>query len=142
MRITIKMRNQFVRNKIATDNKWLFRAIEVIFSRQTADEQATDTTRHENGIGFNGVDAEIMSSFARQIIRWKRGEVKYNCPLSPKQLTIAKKKMPKYASQIIEVSNSEQLDKMVEASVPNPMPLDFGNEAERQLVQTEMELDK
>jgi hypothetical protein len=43
-------------------------------------------------MGFNGVDAEILTSFAVQIKRFNR--------LSPKQIEIARKKMGKYARQL------------------------------------------
>jgi methionine synthase I (cobalamin-dependent) len=113
--VTKNQRMGFVRNKIRTNTQWLFRAIEVIYSHQTEDEKMSDSTRHDNGIGFNGVDAEILSSFARQIASWKIDNKGYNCPLSPKQLSIAFKKMPKYAGQIIRVSDHDKLDKIIEA---------------------------
>ena len=128
MKISQSKRITFVKEKIRTDNRWLFRAIIVIYSKQTADEQATDCTRHENGVGFSGCDAEILSSFARHILRWNNGERKYPSPLSAKQIALARKKMPKYAGQIIESSDSEALDKMVEAAQPNELALDFGKD--------------
>ena len=80
------------KKKIATDKRWATRALIVIYEKQTEDEKAIGTTKHHNQVGFNGVDSEILSSFAEQI---KRGR-----SLSPKQRTILHKKMPKYASQL------------------------------------------
>jgi hypothetical protein len=39
----------------------LYRAASMLFDRQTADEQRTDSTRMDNGIGFNSADAGYMS---------------------------------------------------------------------------------
>jgi hypothetical protein len=83
--------------------EWTARALEVIFERQTADEQDSGQTTHENGIGFNGLDAEILSSFAKQVKRWKgtpEGQRRFPVPLSEKQLNIARRKMAKYAGQL------------------------------------------
>lgn len=45
------------------------RALLVLFERQTADEQTSEHTRHKNGRGFTAFDAEIFSSFAKQVQR-------------------------------------------------------------------------
>lgn len=89
---TKKARIAHIREQIATKPAWALRALSVIYANQTADEQATQQTKHENGIGFTGADAEILTSFAQQYER--RGS------LSPKQMTILHKRMPKYAKQL------------------------------------------
>ena len=73
------------------------RGLLAIYARQTADEQAAESTSHLNGIGFNGVDAPILSSFAKQLRarNW----------LSEKQLTLARRKMTKYAGQLARIAN-------------------------------------
>lgn len=85
---------------LATNEKALLRAIVKIFENQTTDEQISETTHHDNGIGFTGCDAHILSSFAKQI--QKRGF------LSPKQMVIAKRKMPKYWKQIQKLIKEKQ----------------------------------
>lgn len=72
-----------------------------LWQRQTSDEQAAQTTGYDNGIGFNGTDAMILSSFAEQINKGRT--------LSPKQLTIAFKKLPKYSKQIISEITADKL---------------------------------
>lgn len=88
-----------IRTNLATDARWAIRAIEVLFSYQTANEQAFKHTGEMNGKGFNKIDAPILSSFAEQIAKRKRD----NNPtlLSEKQLAIAYKKLPKYCKQIL-----------------------------------------
>jgi len=75
------------------------RAILVLYSRQTADEQITKSTSNENGMGFNSTDAGILSSFALQIqdSGYPKGK-----RLSPKQMAIARNKVQKYTRQLIE----------------------------------------
>ena len=91
----------YVKNQLATNPAWATRAIVKLWQRQTADEQATQSTGQDNGIGFNGTDAFILSSFAEQINKGRT--------LSPKQLAIAFKKLPKYSKQIISEIPTEKL---------------------------------
>ncbi|NBU04205.1 MAG: hypothetical protein EBT60_07875 [Bacteroidetes bacterium] len=91
----------YVKNQLATNPAWATRAIVKLWQRQTADEQATQSTGQDNGIGFNGTDAFILSSFAEQINKGRT--------LSPKQLAIAFKKLPKYSKQIISEIPAEKL---------------------------------
>jgi len=89
---TIKGRVGMLKNDLAEDADLAVWALLYIYSFQTASEQAVGDTYEDNGVGFSGVDAEILSSFAEQ---WKKRE-----SLSPKQLEILHKKMGKYAKQI------------------------------------------
>lgn len=68
-------------------------ALNRIYAEQTVDEQAVQRTCDLNKVGFTGVDGEILSSFAEQY--------RANGSLSPKQLILTQKKMPKYAKQLI-----------------------------------------
>lgn len=88
-----------IKVNVATKQAWAERAIVALFERQTADEQAVSATRENNKIGFNGVDAEILSSFAKQVL-WGR-------KLSEKQLAIAFKKLPKYAKQLATIAEEK-----------------------------------
>jgi hypothetical protein len=72
------------------------RAVAALYERQTAYEKDAKVTKEDNKVGFNGVDAEILSSFAEQFKR--RGF------LTPKQLVIARRKMPKYRKQLAEIA--------------------------------------
>ena len=90
---------EFIKEKLITDQRWLMRGIVAIFEKQTWDEQQTEQTTEHNGVGFNGIDAELMSSFAKQI---QRGRV-----LSTKQLAFAQKKMPKYAGQLLHIAKEK-----------------------------------
>ena len=91
-----------IRAKLDESNRWLQRGLLRIYAEQTLDEQATGTTHASNGVGFNGVDAEILSSFAEQLQKrnWPEGR-----DLSEKQLAIARKKMLKYSKQLAMFAN-------------------------------------
>jgi len=101
VKITKKLIKGFIRMKLATNDAWALRALRVIYSRQTADEQETGTTCHSNNVGFSGIDAEFLTSLANQY--QNRGS------LSFKQLKILHKIMPKYWRQILEMSDVEKV---------------------------------
>lgn len=87
------------RAALATNPAWAHRALVVLHDRQTRDEQETRTTETHNGVGFTGIDAEILSSFAEQV---KRGHT-----LSPKQLAVAHRRLPKYAAQLWRIAQEK-----------------------------------
>ena len=88
-----------IREKLATDIRWLIRGLIAIFDRQTADEQQSDQTNHNNSVGFNGTDAPFMSIMAR---RAKEGK-----PFSEKQIACIRKAMLKYAGQLHKISQGK-----------------------------------
>ena len=92
-----------IRNLINTNDKFIGTAIVKIFEQQTIDEQSCDETQENNGVGFNGVDAPILSSFAKFYMK--------NGYLSTKQIAIARKKMPKYSKQVCGLANAWELAK-------------------------------
>jgi hypothetical protein len=70
----------------------LKRAAQMIFSRQTPDEQDSGDTRWLNGRGFNGRDGD----FGKRIATW-RGDI------TLRMANGAKKMLRKYAGQIAEM---------------------------------------
>ena len=93
---TKKERVSFIREKLAISPQWAVRGMVKIFEYQTESEKISELTKEQNGVGFNGVDAEILSSFVKQVSKGRT--------LSPKQLSIVYKKMPKYAGQLESIS--------------------------------------
>ena len=91
-----------LRHRIASNDRWALRTLMRIYQNQTADEQCREATIERNGIGFTGPDAEIMTSFARQYQR--RG-----C-LSPKQMIILRRRIPAYARQIVQGSDTTRIE--------------------------------
>lgn len=92
-----------VKFNIATNQAWLERAIQVIYELQTADEKNAGETKHYNNVGFNGADARTLSYYAQWINSGKH--------LSGKHLLKARRLMPKYAGQVLEIINNFQKTK-------------------------------
>lgn len=90
---------EIIKNRLLTDNAWLYRGILAIYQHQTLDEKLDGITKEDNGIGFNGADAIILSSFAQQLILKKY--------LTDKQCAIARKKMLKYSGQLLNIIKSK-----------------------------------
>lgn len=106
-----------IRAKIQTSDKMVERSLLKLYARQTADEQASQGTHHENGQGFNGTDAFILSSFAEWIIKGQAKNIPEGKRLSAKQREIARKKLLKYAGQLLEEAESAGSDKQVQMSL-------------------------
>jgi hypothetical protein len=92
---------------LETNNGFLCRSVVKIWNRQTTDEKICKGTSHENGRGFNGTDANILSSFAEYYVT--KGYLTKN------QLELARKKMKKYAKQLTIVANELEATKQPKA---------------------------
>ena len=98
----------YIQNKIRTDVRWTIRTIEILFNRQTSDEQRYGQTYVRNGRGFNGRDSELFTSFYHQIQKRRKvvssgGQlINFQTLLSEKQLEISQKHLPKYWGQVLE----------------------------------------
>ena len=82
---------------LETDDRMVLRGMVAIYKKQTDDEQMAHQTIEDNGVGFNGFDAEILTSFAEQVIEGRR--------LSAKQFDIARRRIMKYAGQLADIAN-------------------------------------
>jgi len=87
-----------IRELVQTNDKVLYGALRNLYNEQTADEQRAGDTEHNNGVGFNGADAKIMSSFAEFLN--KTGF------LTTKQKAVARKKLVKYNKQLTRLANA------------------------------------
>ena len=87
-----------IKNLIQSNDKVLYGALKKLYACQTNDEQVDGETKEQNGIGFNGVDAPILSSFCEFLN--KTGF------LTPKQKIIARKKLIKYNRQLTRLANA------------------------------------
>lgn len=87
---------QGLKSQIARNNNQAVKALLTIYRNQTYEEQTVQETIEDNGIGFNGTDAEFCSSLAENYLRFHR--------LSDKQYNSLRKVMQKYAGQLITQS--------------------------------------
>lgn len=125
--ITKKEIEQFVRNKLATDDLWAKKALLLIYSRQTPDEQSSGHTIINNSVGFTGCDSEYLSSLAKYlqehivtINNQNPGisdiEAIKRAWLSKKTIDVLKKIMSKYWKQVVDASDEVKLLKAVKAA--------------------------
>lgn len=105
MKVTKKRQKEFLKDKLSSNSKWALKALLTIYKNQTDEEQEVGHTYYNNGIGFSGVDSQILSSFAEQYLN--KGY------LSNKQMSILFKNIPKYWSQVLEVSDQEKLNQII-----------------------------
>ena len=103
MSYTKKAKIAFIREMVTTKMDWAYRALMTIYMAQTEDEKACNDTKHENGVGFTGHDAEILTSFAK-------GYEQYGC-LTDKQLRCLFNKIGKYAGQLYRFCDEEKLER-------------------------------
>jgi hypothetical protein len=80
---------------LSTNDEAVKRAIAAITARQTSQEVRAQATIDRNGRGWNGLDAKFMTSLAAQLL--------VNNWLSPRQLVVARRKLMKYAGQLLAV---------------------------------------
>ena len=85
-----------IRERITTNPKSAVKAMMRIFEYQTADEQSNGSVTDYNGVGFAGTDSQILTSFCKQWMKYKR--------LSEKQMAIVFKKIGKYAGQLTRLA--------------------------------------
>jgi hypothetical protein len=85
----------FVKAKLLTDDKWLERGVLAIWKYQTASEKVRTDTHLYNGVGFNGADGHFMTSIGNYLSKGYH--------LSEKQKYVARRKIQKYAGQLIRI---------------------------------------
>lgn len=85
--------------QLSHDNQKASKALLILFDRQTVEEKDRRLTLNENKVGFTAYDADILTGVARSYIS--------NGFLTTKQLELVKKKMKKYAGQILDYSISQ-----------------------------------
>ena len=92
-----------IKKLIQTNDIAVYRALVLLYSFQTDEEKNTDKVKTVNGKGFNKLDAEILSSMARQ--------VKSGRHLTDKQMYVARPKLMKYAGQILNYMKTREEQK-------------------------------
>jgi hypothetical protein len=89
---------------------YVAKAIIVVFENQTPDEQVAADTKHRNGKGFNGRDAEFGTSLAmraKEFFAIPEDQRRWPHPFTPKQLPHAVKLAKRYVGQVVEAANAK-----------------------------------
>ena len=98
-----------MRLALMTNNDYLEKAILKLYKYQTEYEQQTQDTAMLNGVGFNTIDANVLSSLAEWILDREHAPAseqnKYvvRRHLTDKQRLFARKKVTKYAGQLVNM---------------------------------------
>ena len=87
-----------VKERMEKNDFYLFQALRLVYSYQTAEEKDGEHTGELNGVGFNRYDSEKLTRLAKQLDEY--GE------LTPKQIDTARHKMKKYAGQILKLKSA------------------------------------
>lgn len=101
MNVTKKAIKEFFKSKLSSDKRWAVKGMLKIYEYQTNQEKATQDTHEHNDVGFSGCDAELLSSFSEQVLQGRT--------LSDRQMVFVLKKMPKYWSQLVSLSDMEKV---------------------------------
>ena len=92
------MTTEEVREILRTNDGAVVRAIQVLYDRQTATEQACRATFDANGVGFNAFDAEFLTSLARY--------TEEHGGLTRRQVAAGRRAVMKYAGQLADIANA------------------------------------
>ena len=101
------MNKRYIIQLLENNDKAIIRALIVLNERQTRDEQASEDTKYNNGVGFTPADAKMGTSMAEFYTR--RGY------LTDKQIEYWKKpdrkgvlRICKYAGQLLDAAKAKQ----------------------------------
>lgn len=96
---TQKSAKESLQALLDANDRAVYRAILLIYDRQTEAEKSTMSTVVDNGVGFSGCDAELLSSFATQL--QDRGWLTSN------QMAFARRKIRKYWKQLWQLAEEK-----------------------------------
>ena len=108
---TVEFEKSVLKKLLATNEKWTKRALVRIYEAQTNDEKSRGETVHDNGVGFTGNDAKLLT----RIAKWY-AEKDF---IGAGYMAILYRRMPKYAGQIFELPDfdHEKFDRQIEAMI-------------------------
>jgi hypothetical protein len=93
-----KWTKEEIRAMLVKSDKALCRGLMTIYGYQTAEEQSAGQTVEDNGMGFNGLDADFLTQMALYFQRTGR--------LTPGQMEHTRKAMLKYSGQLTRHANA------------------------------------
>lgn len=88
---------EVLKHMLANYDEWAKRALVRIYDLQTHDEKQSGETHHDNGVGFTGVDAKMLTRVAQYY--------KKNKFIGDGYMKLLKTKMPKYAEQLFSLDD-------------------------------------
>lgn len=104
--ITKKEKKEFVRKMLSTNRTWALKAMLLVYSYQTKSEQSFGQTVEHNGRGFSQIHASLMTSFVNGFRKFDR--------LTDNQMQVLFKIMPRYWKQVLEASDAQKLESLMQ----------------------------
>lgn len=99
-----KIRKEFLQRMLKSNDVWATRALMLVADNQTNNELVGRHTEEKNSVGFNKIDAPILTRIMEKV---KSGTV------TSEDINIVRMKTPKYWRQVLSSTNLEKLDKMI-----------------------------
>lgn len=108
---TVEFEKSVLKRLLGTNEKWAKKALMRIYDAQTCDEKQCGETMHDNGVGFAGTDAKLLTKIAKWYAE--------NDFIDAGYMKVLYGKMPKYAGQIFSLPDfdHEKFDKQIEAMI-------------------------
>jgi hypothetical protein len=88
----------YIRWLLNMNDRAVERAMVAIYNRQTADEQVSSDTKHQNGVGFTGADARLGTYYAKWVLKGNS--------LTGKHLVKARYMSQKYVRQLTDIATA------------------------------------
>jgi hypothetical protein len=108
---TKKARVEFLREKVASDDRYLIKGLIAIFECQTQEEKVRNSVSVHNGIGFSRFDVDVLSEISKKLLQagalsaiQNREPVDCNQYLTPYERNVLRKRMQKYVGQLARIA--------------------------------------
>lgn len=98
MRVLLKGKvwdKESIQRVIDANDQAVARALMIVYANQTDGERRSRQTIEDNGVGFTGCDAEVLTEVAEKWKQWGRWA-------SPRQANFVRRKVRKYHKQILQ----------------------------------------
>ena len=118
-----------LRNLLVTNNKALFRAIILIYDKQSEEEKAMEKSINEDGEGFSKYDAKYMSKVAKKLKSGKE--------LSYSEIAMSRVIMPRYWRQLMKISKENIARRNLKAAETAEAELEYEKEREKERAEIE-----
>lgn len=110
-------RIDYLKAQLTQDDRLIMRCLLAIYNNQTLDEQQSEAVLKHNGIGFRSIDGKILTSYTHQamkrdvasLLENKNVQFSLSRVFSDKQVDFLKRRMPKYARQLLKVIKEKQV---------------------------------
>lgn len=89
--------NDEIKNLLENNDTMVIRSLIQLYNKQEEAEKEMYQTKFDNGVGFNGVDAKILTGIAKFYLQHKR--------MSPKQISLVRSRIMKYSNQLTKIAN-------------------------------------